>query len=120
MPSEIRPLKERKRKRGHSEFQKMKRAPGPISRHVAGRLSIYFVVASDVEQSNLFLGHTKRQGDTVGIGDTHGMKPFELSTERMQSKGRLKWIGFEISQNFASGFLSSGWARVKLTTRRSK
>ena len=67
---------------------------------MVGLLPIHFVVASDVEQNDLFLGDTKRQSNAVGIGDAHGMEPSDLSTERMQSKGREKGIGFEISQNF--------------------
>ncbi len=55
---------------------------------VAGRLSIHFVVASDVEQDNFSLGYTKHQCHAVGMRDTHGMKSFEFSAERMQSKGR--------------------------------
>ena len=66
---------------------------------MAVRLSIHFVVASDVEQDNFSLGYTKRQGNAVGMRDTHGMKSFEFSAERMQSKGRQKGIGFEISQD---------------------
>jgi hypothetical protein len=66
---------------------------------VAVRLSIHFVVASDVEQDNFSLAHTKRQGNAVGMRDTHGMKSFEFSAERMQSKGPQKGIGFEISQD---------------------
>ena len=66
---------------------------------MAVRLSIHFVVASDVEQDNFSLAHTKRQGNTVGMCDTHGMKSFEFSAERMQSKGPQKGIGFEISQD---------------------
>ena len=51
------------------------------------------------QQDNFFLGDTKCQRDAVGMGDTHGMKPFKFSAERMQSKGRQKGIGFETSQN---------------------
>ena len=72
---------------------------------MTGLLSIHFVVASDVEQDNFYLGYTKRQGDAVGMRDTHGMEPLEFSTERMQSKGRQKRIGFEISQNFGKGLV---------------
>ncbi len=44
-------------------------------------LSIDVVVASDVEQDNLFqdnffLGHTERETDAIGMRDTHDMKPF--------------------------------------------
>jgi hypothetical protein len=66
---------------------------------VAVRLSTHFVVASDVEQDNFSLGHTKRQGNAVGMRDAHGMKSFEFSAEWMQSKGPQKGIGFEISQD---------------------
>ena len=53
-------------------------------------------MASDIKQDNFFLGDTKSQGDAVGMGDAHGMKPFKFSTERMESKGRQKGIGFEV------------------------
>ncbi len=75
-----------------------------ISRRVAVRLPIHFVVASNIEQDNFSLGYAKRQGDAVGMGDTHSMKSFKFSAERMQSKGRQKGIGFEISQNLGEGF----------------
>jgi len=35
----------------------------------------------------------------VGMCDTHGMKSFEFSAERMQSKRPQKWIGFGNSQD---------------------
>jgi hypothetical protein len=60
-------------------------------------------MASDVEQDNFSLAHTKRQGNAVGIRDTHGMKSFEFSAERMQPEGRQKGVGFEISQNLSEG-----------------
>ncbi len=55
-------------------------------------------MASDIEQDNFFLGYTKCQGDTVDVGDADGMKSFKFSAERVQSKGRQKGIGFEMSQ----------------------
>ena len=48
-----------------------------------GRLPIHFVVASDVEEDDFFLGYTKRQGDAVDIREADRVEPFKFSTERM-------------------------------------
>ena len=69
----------------------------PVSQRVTIRISIHFVVASDIEQDNFSLAHTKRQGNVVSMRDTQGMKSFEFPAERMQPKRRQKGIGFEIS-----------------------
>ena len=37
------------------------------------------------------------------MGDADGMKPFKFPAEGMQSKGREKGIGFEVSQRLGEG-----------------
>ncbi len=42
-------------------------------------LPIHFIMAADIEQNDLFLNHAQCPSDVIGMGNAHGVQPFQFS-----------------------------------------